>query len=310
MLRSALALAVLFPLATAAPAMAQNPQLEQRITILEQQIDGLLRGTGGTPGGVTPDVAVRLDQLESQVRTLTGQVEALRFELNQLKSGAPVQAQPQTRGDVFQPGNNPAAVANYPGSLNSQAQNLGAAPGFQQPGIGFQQNGQVQQAPQDNSLAPLDLSGLGGISGLGSNQPLPGTANPSFTPANNPQEAFEFSKIYIQTGEYDLAEAGFRQFIETYPDNALVPEARYWIGESQLQRQQYRQAAESFLTIYEMDAQGALVPDSLFKLGLALRELNAPQDACGAFAEALNHPRASGETRQKAREASQTLKCS
>lgn len=308
MQKSLVALAALAVVAISGPAMAQNPQLEQRITILEQQIDGLLRSSGAVPGGVAPDAALRLDQLENQVRTLTGQVEALRFELNQLRSGNAAQPQPQTRGDAFQPGTSPVSP-NDQASLNAQAQALGSSPGFAQPGAVLQpQPG--QQMPQDNSLAPLDLSGLGGISGLGSNPTLPGPANPALSPAANPQEAFDFSKIYIQSGEYDLAEAGFRQFIQTYPDNPLVPEARFWIGESQLQRQQYRQAAESFLTIYEMDAQGALVPDSLFKLGLALRELNAPQDACGAFAEAANHPRASGETRQKAREASQTLKCS
>ena len=295
-----LALAAVLSFGIVAGAHAQSPQLEQRLIILEQQIDGLLRSGGGGGGGASADIAVRLDQLENQVRTLTGQIEAMQFELNRLRGSGGAIQQPQQQGQMQQPqgsqqGFDQSRDVFQPGQSSGQS-------------LGDQARGLNGGSGGSDSLAPLDLSGLGGISGFGGQSG--GQPADIFSAASNPNEAFEFSRIYIQTGEYDLAEAGFRQFIDTYPDNQMVPEARFWIGESQLQRGQYRQAAETYLGIYERHGDSPLVPESLFKLGVALEGLNAPSDACGAYFEAASHPRASGEIRQRAQQEAQRLQCS
>lgn len=304
-----LALAAVLSFGIVAGAHAQSQQLEQRLIILEQQIDGLLRSGGGGSGGggSSADIAVRLDQLENQVRSLTGQIEAMQFELNRLRGGGgggsqPQIQQPQQQGQMQQPQGSQQGFDQSRDVFQS-GQSSGQSLGDQARGLNGGSGG-------NDSLAPLDLSGLGGISGFGGQSGGSSVPSDSFSAASNPNEAFEFSRIYIQTGEYDLAEAGFRQFIDTYPDNQMVPEARFWIGESQLQRNQYRQAAETYLGIYERHGDSPLVPESLYKLGVALEGLNAPSDACGAYFEAASHPRASGEIRQRAQQEAQRLQCS
>lgn len=311
---TSLVFAGVFGLVLAGVAQAQDvSQLEQRLTILENRVEGLLAG-GGTGGGAEGEVAVRLDQIENRLRTLTGQVEALQFEMQRLRqqqgaapaapgAGAGTQQGFNATQDRFQPGSDARSLAQDPGALGNQAQALGGT------------GAPAGSAPQgEESLAPLDLSGLGGISGFGgpgaqSQGQAGGGQQAALAPPDSPQEAFAMSQEHIEAGEYDLAEAGFRNFISSYPEHQLVPEARYWIGESQLRRQQYRQAAESFLTIYEEHQDSALVPDSLYKLGLSLRGLGANEDACGAFAEALNHPRVTPETRQRIEAGMQELQC-
>ena len=269
-------------------AYGQSSPLEQRLLVLEQQMDGLLKGGGSAQpsANASPDVAVRLDQLENQLRSLTGQVENLQFQLQQLQQGGVRQ---QGAVQPSQPTTPPVQQVPNTGFAQTQPQ--------------FQPSQPSQ--PSANDLTPLDLSSLGGLPGLG------GQSQPQgFVPTSNPQEAFQLAQGYMQSRDYELAEAGFRQFVEAYPDNALVPDAKFMIGESQFARGQYRQAAESYLGIYENYRDSILVPESLYKLALSLEGLNAPQDACGALKEAMANQNASEALKAQAQTQMQKMQCS
>ena len=65
---------------------------------------------------------------------------------------------------------------------------------------------------------------------------------------------------YVLHKDYALAEQAFRDFLKKHPNERLVPDAQYWLGESLFQQQRYRDAAESFLAVstkYEQLRQGA-----------------------------------------------------
>ena len=79
-------------------------------------------------------------------------------------------------------------------------------------------------------------------------------------PSATPQDEYDMAYGYVLHKDYALAEQAFRDFLRKYPNERLVPDAQYWLGESLFQRQRYRDAAESFLAVstkYRALRQGA-----------------------------------------------------
>ena len=79
----------------------------------------------------------------------------------------------------------------------------------------------------------------------------------------------------------------------------MVADAQYWVGESLFQRQRYRDAAESFLTVTTKFDTATRAPDALLRLGQSLAALKEKEAACAAFGEVTRkYPRASGGVKQ------------
>ena len=66
---------------------------------------------------------------------------------------------------------------------------------------------------------------------------------------------------YVLHKDYGLAEQAFRDFLRKYPNERLVPDAQYWLGESLFQQQRYRDAAESFLAVSTKYERAGKAPD-------------------------------------------------
>jgi tol-pal system protein YbgF len=99
---------------------------------------------------------------------------------------------------------------------------------------------------------------------------------------------------YVLHKDYSLAEQAFRDFLKKYPNERLVPEAQYWLGESLFQQQRYRDAAESFLGVSTKFERAGKAPDALLRLGQSLAAMNQKEAACATLAEiGRKYPRAS-----------------
>jgi tol-pal system protein YbgF len=99
--------------------------------------------------------------------------------------------------------------------------------------------------------------------------------------------------------DYPLAEQAFRDFLRKYPNERLVPDAQYWLGESLFQRQNYRDAAESFLAVSTKHEKWGKAPDALLRLGQSLAALHQKEAACATLAEvSRKYPRASGNVKR------------
>lgn len=262
------------------------------------------------------DLLVRTNRLENQLRTLSGQIEQLQFENRRLseqlrkfqedvdfrlnerggsRSGAqpaptnaapPAAGQPrQRRGDAFDPSQQQGA-AGVPRPLGGGG------------GIGGIIEDDVAQAP---GQGPLDLQGVG--------RPVPQGALPQAAPrgpsvaatggAATPKDAYDVAYASVLRKEYEQAEMGFRQFLQSFPRDRLAPDATYWLGESYLQRQRYREAAEQFLKISREYPRANKAPDSLLRLGMALNGLGARDQACATYAKVgVDYPAASNAVRQ------------
>ena len=110
--------------------------------------------------------------------------------------------------------------------------------------------------------------------------------------------------------DYALAEEGLRAFLKKHPKDHLVADANYWLGESLFQRQRYREAAESFLTVSSKFDTAAKAPDSLLRLGQSLAALKEKEAACATLGEIpRKYPKASANLKQAASQEQKRAGC-
>jgi tol-pal system protein YbgF len=122
----------------------------------------------------------------------------------------------------------------------------------------------------------------------------PGPQLATLPPSASPQDEYDMAYGYVLHKDYPLAEQAFRDFLKKYPNERLVPDAQYWLGESLFQQQRYRDAAESFLGVSTKFEHAGKAPDSLLRLGQSLAALNQKEAACATLAEiGRKYPRAS-----------------
>src|SRR5205823_1186134 len=148
--------------------------------------------------------------------------------------------------------------------------------------------------------------------------PAPPPRNPSGTgaqqmvmaPSNTPRDEYDLAYGYVLRKDYALAEEGLRAFLKKYPGDRLVADANYWLGESLFQRQRYREAAESFLTVSSKFESAGKAPDSLLRLGQSLAALNEKQAACATLAEIpRKYPKAPANVKQTAEREQKRVGC-
>jgi tol-pal system protein YbgF len=103
---------------------------------------------------------------------------------------------------------------------------------------------------------------------------------------------------------------GFRQFLQSHPRDKLAPDATFWLGESYLQRQRHREAAEQFLKVSTEYTASNKAPDAMLRLGIALNALGAKDQACATFAQLeRKFPQAGPSVRQGVEREQKRARC-
>jgi tol-pal system protein YbgF len=277
----------------------RNQQLEMQLKRMQEDTEYRFQQMGGKGGSAPP-----LSQ---------GAPMSPGMSPGNAPGGPPPSATPGHRSDVFDPSQHPNAPG-APRTLGNQA--VIAAP---EPG---QDNGPPVGAPGGRAAgAPLDLSTVAGndqsqagapppmapppatvASATPTPPPAPQSTAPStppqarnvapggpqlatLPPSATPQDEYDMAYGYVLHKDYGLAEQAFRDFLGKYPNERLVPDAQYWLGESLFQQQRYRDAAESFLGVSTKFERAGKAPDALLRLGQSLAALNQKEAACATLAE-------------------------
>jgi len=107
-------------------------------------------------------------------------------------------------------------------------------------------------------------------------QPLMTEVNvPAPAPSNeNPMEVYQAAYRDYQRGNYDLALAGFHDFLARYPESELAANAEYWIGESLYSGKKYSEAIDQFNRVVNKYPKSDKAPGALLKKGYAYLAMN------------------------------------
>jgi tol-pal system protein YbgF len=329
---------------------ASSQESEAPFGLFDRIFSGSERMGGSTaerpvPGRIAqyagPDVAMRLDRLEAQIRQLTGTIEQLQFRNQQLEGqlrrmhedteyrfqqlgskGAPRSApqsrphdppaqspplaNPARRGDAFDPAQHP----NAPGAPRT----LGAmGTGGAQPPPGSGAADDPVGAPGGRDASdPLDLATVGPpyVQPQSRYPNAGGSYAATLPPSQTPKDEYDLGYGYMLRKDYALAEDTFRNFLSKYPNDRLAGDATYWFGESLFQRQNFRDAAEAFLNVSTKYESASKAPDALLRLGQSLAALGEKEAACASLGEVLRKfPRASAGVKQGVEREQKRVRC-
>lgn len=120
----------------------------------------------------------------------------------------------------------------------------------------------VEQMERQLKSLPADTSG--------SAAPAP-AAPQSLTPG----QAYQQAKTDYDKGNYDLAIAGFENYLVQFPDASQGDSARYWIGECWYSKKEYKKAIEEFQKLLKDHPKSEKAPGARLKIGYSyLNEKN------------------------------------
>ena len=254
------------------PVLDRIDRLERDLNQVQRQVyrgQTTTQAPGGdsSGGGGALDASVRMDQLEAQMRTLTGQLEEIQYGMSQLSTKLEkMQADNEVRFQQLEGhGGAPSADAGVPPppptlkrSANGSEDTSRSAPASGTLGVA---------APPDAGAPPNAQQ----------------AANVSL-PNGSALDQYNYAFGLLRESDYKSAEGAFKAFLQKHPNDPLSSNAQYWLGETYFARNDYQQAASAFAEGYQRNPQGPKAEDNLLKMGISLGNSGKKQEACFSFA--------------------------
>jgi len=263
----------------AAPALAQDAFMAERIERLQRDLQDLQRFVyrGGGPGQAQPgqpqpgappaagdnarfaQIEVRLSQFDSELRNLTGQVERLNHDVGQMSRRLEkLVADVDLRLKELE--TKVAAAAVRPEPAEEPAPAATTAPADRQ------RPGPVAAAappPSDTAEAPAEGA----------------------LPEGTPIQRYNYAFALVRRQQLPEAERAFEQFVALHKDDKLAGNAYYWLGQTRFLRKQYDTAAKAFLVAVKDYPKGDKAPEALMRLGITLGAMGDKKNACETLGE-------------------------
>ncbi|GJL85033.1 MAG: tol-pal system protein YbgF [Micavibrio sp.] len=241
--------------------------------------------SGGDPSA-NANAEIRVQQLEVELRSLTGQMEQQTFEIRQLReqleratSDLELRIQDLESGRSASATRAPKYTAKPPSQVAPPPQQNNA------------QNNIILDTRKPQNVQPSTGNATGGG--------RLGTINQNSAPVSGGLDhaaaAYENAFALLKGSNFDAAEKEFGNFLSQYPDHVLSSNAKYWYGETFYVRADYERAARIFAESYQQAPRGAKAQDNLLKLGMSLAGMGNKKDACTALRQ-LNKENPGGTT--------------
>jgi TolA-binding protein len=271
-------------IAAAAPAQAQDQTVTKRVDRLEKEMRAVQRQVfpGGAPtffeGEIAPDntpgerakaatpvadLTARVDALESQLQTLTGQTEQNAYQLRELeKQFTAYKAEMDRRFPAeAAPEATPASLPVVPTVKPTPAATTAAAPA-------------KKPAATPAKAASPDAARLALVKKV----EIPSTGNEQ-------QDAYDYGFRLWNAKLYPEAETQLKTVVTKWPKSNQASFAQNLLGRAYLDEGKPSLAAVAFYNNYKDRPSGPRAPHSLMYMGIALEKLGRKADACKAFRE-------------------------
>jgi tol-pal system protein YbgF len=226
----------------------------------------------------------RIQELEQALRDATAENERLQ-------------------NDIIQRDREIQRLRNMVGELAGVNQQLSAPPA----------DGQTPAAsPPSSPRADAGPSGLSAAqqANTGSLGSIPAASVSAPPPAPTADELYNRAQANLNAGRYAEAEIDFAAFLEAYPNVTQTANARFWYAYTLLARNNYRDAADSFVQYLRRAPQAPRAAEAQVRLGMALIGLGERQQGCAAITSlAESYPNASAAVRELAAREARVARC-
>jgi tol-pal system protein YbgF len=271
--------AVTLAMFATAPAQSQSRrELAERLDLSELRIGELeARFLAGDP--VLDQLLERLENLDYQVRQVTGQLEQMAHENRQLRQQVET-LEMERAATLAAPIINPDTEDFMSDGLGEDEASIDGDP----------------LMPASNDPHATERAAATGV--LGANMAGSLEAN---MPVMEPGEAYESARSRLMEGDIEGAQIGFETFISGYDADARVSEAQYWLGETHFVRNNFADAADNYLASLNTEPNGAKAPDALIRLAASLHGMGRTDRACSTLSVfGRQFPNASQASRDRA----------
>ncbi|WP_421788106.1 tetratricopeptide repeat protein [Hyphobacterium sp.] len=279
MIRSCIAVFVIVMLAAPVDAQSRR-ELARRLDAVEAQF----AEAEAQRISQMDQLLSRLADLEYQVQEANGQVERLQFENRQL--GQRVEAQDRELE-----------------SLRRQIERLRrpAEPQFDEDGNPIPDtmadgDDEAEMPASSSSGGPRNLTGAR-LAVTDSDDPFAADRAAATRPLGqrlataedrappiSANQAYGQARSKLLDGDFDGAQEDFSRFIADFPEDELIDEAWFWLGETHYVRGEYSSAAEAYIASLREERNGSVAPDALVRLASSLAALGRIQEACSTLA--------------------------
>ena len=275
-------------LAAAMPAAAQDNNIGKRVERLEKEMRAVQRSVfpGGSPtffeGEIAPDntpgersrtnapvidLTARVDALEAQLQTLTGQTEQNAYHLRELEK-----AFTAYKAEMDKRFTDPAAVDPAAGDPTATPASL--APVVRAPATA---NATPTKKPASKPAAKPGAPDAARLA-LVKKVEVPSTGNET-------KDAYDYGYRLWDAKLYPEAQAQLKTVAEKWPKSSYASFAQNLLGRAYLDEGKPSLAAVAFYNNYKDRPSGPRAPHSLVYMGIALDKLGRKADACKAFRE-------------------------
>jgi tol-pal system protein YbgF len=268
--------------------------------------------------------------LQEELRNLNGRIEELSFQLLEMQEQMRrMQEDNEFRfqqlegtGGTDNGGSTDSEMLQDSGDAGNALpeQNDSASADTSAPAAGSQTL--TMGSSEDRGAPPRDLGSLT-IDGSGNivggdvdfsqqsiENAVDGEVVASVVTTDDPEEYYRQGYAHVLNGDYRLAEGIFRSFIDAFPNDSLVPDARFWIADSMRGQGRLEEAADMFIAIRHDYPESQKAPETLLKIGQIMAALGDRDVACVTFDDAVtSYPAMSESVRMRIREERMKAKC-
>jgi len=216
-----------------------------------------------TMGGCATKADIR--DLRTDLRDLAMRQDSVMAELRR----ETLSTQDTLRGQSDQLFDFRGAIARQLQDISQAISRIEAMVGENQRGIAGvrDQLANMRRTPVSASPAVGDSTSMG-----------PGAAQPGQT-EGDAQGVFNAAVTQFNNGSLTTARLGFEQFLQMYPNNALAPDAQFYIGDILQKNDQNDDALAAFQKVRELYPTSAKVPEALYRVALLQIDMGKKADA-------------------------------
>lgn len=220
---------------------------------------------------------IRFQQLEKEIRRLTGQMEQQSYEIRRLRNGLTKQTGDieMRLKDIEQGRGGSVSVSSSATPYVPPQYTSGITV---KPPVDNVPNDVMQKPPSSFQYTPPGNTSQA----LGTINKSPNTGVSSKSSDSAPR-AYDYAYSFIKARDFPRAETEFAKFMADYPSHPLVSNAKYWYGETFYVRGGYEKSARVFAEGYQQFPKGPKAASNLLKLGMALTGMGKKDDACIAY---------------------------
>ena len=282
--------------------------MDPRVGPLEEQIRSL--------NGRIEEMSYQLLQMQEQIRKAQEDNEYRFQELESGKSGGSGKSgaldKPVNGGTADeQIASNRVPADDTAGTTTRLPSTDGAAGQPQELGsIKFDENGNPIGADANPDLNNQSASINNDDTVPGVDGDLPTASQSSTASLDNPDELYQVAYGHVLSGDYQIAEREFRDYLDIFPKGDKAADANFWLGEAQYSQGNFNEAAKTFLNAHQTFAKSKKAPEMLLKLGMSLAALDNRETACATLREVgKRYPEASKAVKTKVTSEQSRLSC-